>query len=82
VAELTIKASIGKLPLPFDPVEMIERSGFEMLDFSGHDALRLQNMPFHHRDPFDRMLMAQALTHDLYLMSRDEKFTAYGCKLI
>jgi len=82
VAELTIKASLGKLPLPFNPVDMIERSGFEMLDFSGNDALLLQNMPFHHRDPFDRMLVAQALAHDFYLMSRDEKFSDYGCKLI
>lgn len=82
VAELTIKASLGKLLLPFNPVEMIECSGFEMLDFSGNDALRLQNMPFHHRDPFDRMLIAQALARELYLMSRDEKFMAYGCKLI
>jgi len=82
VAELTIKASLGKLPLPFSPVEMIERSGFEMLDFSGNDALVLQDMPFHHRDPFDRMLIAQALAHDFHLMSRDEKFTAYACKLI
>ena len=55
IAELMIKASIGKLQINFDPIELAEQSVFELLDFSGRDALLLQNLPFHHRDPFVRI---------------------------
>lgn len=51
VAELMIKASLKKLEITFDPLEMIEKSGFEVLDFNGRDALRLKDMPFYHKDP-------------------------------
>jgi PIN domain nuclease of toxin-antitoxin system len=82
VAEIMIKTSLGKLEFPFDPVEMIERSGFEELDFSARAARLLKTLPFHHRDPFDRMLISQALCHNYVLMSDDEKLTAYDCRII
>ena len=82
VAEIMIKASIGKLEVNFDPVQIAEESGFEMLDFSGSDALLLKDLPFHHRDPFDRMLIAQAVNHRIPLMSDDKKFRQYDCPLI
>ncbi|MFP4564733.1 MAG: type II toxin-antitoxin system VapC family toxin [Spirochaetia bacterium] len=82
VAEIMIKTSLGKLDFPFDPVEMIERSGFEELDFSSPAACLLRTLPFHHRDPFDRMLISQALYHDYMLMSDDEKIAAYDCTVI
>jgi PIN domain nuclease of toxin-antitoxin system len=41
------------LKIDFDPVDLAKQSGFELLDFSGRDALLLQAMPFHHKDPFD-----------------------------
>ena len=82
VTELMIKTSIGKLSIDFDVIEMIEKSGFEQLDFTAADALKLKEMPFHHKDPFDRMLIAQAQENNFFLMSDDSKFSKYDCKLI
>lgn len=82
IAEIMIKASIGKLQINFDPVDLAEQSGFELLDFSGQDALQLKNLPFHHRDPFDRMLISQSLTTKYPLMTDDVKIKLYKCKVI
>ena len=82
IAEVMIKASIGKLKIDFDPVDLAEQSGFELLDFSGRDALQLQTMPFHHKDPFDRMLIAQSITHKCHIMTDDKKFSLYECRLL
>ena len=82
VAEIMIKASIGKLEIDFDPVELARQSGFELLDFSGSDALRLSDLPFHHKDPFDRMLIAQSLTHNYPIMTDDHQIRAYACQVI
>ncbi len=82
VTELMIKSSIGKLNIDFNVIEMIEKSGFEQLDFTADDALGLKEMPFHHKDPFDRMLIAQAQANNYYIMSEDSKFSNYECKLI
>ena len=80
VAELMIKQSIGKIEINFNPVDMATKMGLEMLNFSGDDAIVLGELPFHHRDPFDRMLIAQAITNNLVLMSDDSKFREYNCK--
>ena len=82
IAEMMIKASIGKLNVNFDPVEMTEKMGFELLDFTAKDALLLKEMPLHHKDPFDRMLLAQSITNNFVIMSDDQKFIHYDCKLI
>lgn len=82
IAELMIKHLIGKIEIEFNPLEMAQRIGLEILNFSGAQALVLGELPFHHRDPFDRMLIAQALVNKLSLMSDDSKFLSYGCKII
>ncbi len=82
VTELMIKASIGKLEINFNPVEMADKMGVQILNFSGNDALPLKDLPFHHKDPFDRMIIVQALTNKLKLMSDDGKFSLYNCNLI
>lgn len=82
ITELMIKSSIGKLHIDFDPIAIAIDSGFEILDFSAEDALALKEMPFHHKDPFDRMLISQAINRKFKLMSDDSKFTTYDCKLI
>jgi PIN domain nuclease of toxin-antitoxin system len=82
VAEIMIKASIGKLQVNFDPNEQIIEAGFEALQFSGHDAMRLGELPFHHRDPFDRMLISQALERRLRLVTQDPAFKSYECRLV
>ncbi len=80
--EIMIKVSIGKLKIDFNPIVTAKNSGFEILDFSAEDSLALKDMPFHHKDPFDRMLISQSINRDYYLMSDDGKFGNYDCKLI
>ena len=82
IAEIMIKASIGKLVVNFDPIEMAERTGFELLDFNATDAKLLKDMPLHHKDPFDRMLIAQSQSNGFSIISADEKFKLYDCKLL
>lgn len=82
VSELAIKASLGKLSLDFDLLSIAEESGFELLDFSASDALLLKDLPFHHRDPFDRMLIAQAQARDLFIATQDPTFAFYACRVL
>ena len=82
ITEIAIKASLGKLELSFDPIDAAERSGFEMLDFSAKDALLLKDLPFHHRDPFDRMLIAQAILRKLMIATQDSIIDRYDCQIL
>jgi PIN domain nuclease of toxin-antitoxin system len=82
IAELTIKASIGKLQLPFDPVALAKQSGFSLLGFDAESALLLKDLPFHHKDPFDRMLVSQSMTTNYPIMTEDPKFDRYPCKTL
>ncbi|HHD75635.1 MAG TPA: hypothetical protein ENK82_04485 [Campylobacterales bacterium] len=71
-----------KLEIDFDPISIAKESGFELLEFLAEDALALAEMPFHHKDPFDRMLISQSLNRNYHLLSEDRKFSTYSCKLI
>lgn len=82
VAEIMIKASLNRLRFDYDPVACAEQLGFEPLDFSAMDAVLLKELPFHHRDPFDRMLIAQSLAQNIKLMSDDRRFSRYDCHLL
>ena len=82
ITEIVIKASLGKLELVFDPLDAAEKSGFEMLDFSAKDALILKDLPFHHRDPFDRMLIAQAISRKLIIATQDSIIDQYDCQTL
>ena len=82
VTELMIKSFLGKIHVGFDPLEMAQKMRVEILDFSGTDAMVLGKLPYYHKDPFDRMIIAQAQSNGLHLMSEDEKFSSYECKTI
>jgi len=82
IAEMMIKQSIGSLNIDFDIYELCEQMGIEVLSFDGYSALKLGTLPFHHKDPFDRMIISQAITHNYSLMSADRKFSLYDCGLI
>ena len=82
ITEIAIKASLGKLELVFDPLDAAEKSGFEMLDFSAKDALILTGLPFHHRDPFDRMLITQAISRKLIIATQDSIIDRYDCQIL
>jgi PIN domain nuclease of toxin-antitoxin system len=82
IAELMIKSSLGKLQINFNPIDLALQSGFELLDFSGQDALLLKTLPFHHRDPFDRMLISQSIATNYPIMTDDDKIRLYECRAI
>jgi PIN domain nuclease of toxin-antitoxin system len=75
--EIEIKRAIGKLEAPEDLLGAIAASDFERLDIKIEHSLRLRELPLHHNDPFDRMLIAQALYEDLTLLSGDKKIALY-----
>jgi len=82
IAEMMIKANIGKLIVDYDPVDMALRSGLNLLDYTAHDAHQLKNLPLHHKDPFDRMIIAQSLCQSMPIITSDSKFTYYKCDLL
>ncbi|MEM6314399.1 MAG: type II toxin-antitoxin system VapC family toxin [Planctomycetota bacterium] len=80
--ETAIKASLGHLVFPDGFVAFWEAGlvggGFGVLPFELDHAERLSTLPLHHRDPFDRMLVAQTLVEQVPLVSRDTQLDAYG----
>jgi PIN domain nuclease of toxin-antitoxin system len=80
--EVTIKQSIGKLSEPIDVAEEIRDSGFRELPITFHHAIAAGRLPLIHRDPFDRMLVAQALCEGLTLVSRDPHIRRYDVALL
>lgn len=79
--EISIKQTIGKLTIT-DEFYTIVYEDFEPLHITISDARTAGSLPRHHRDPFDRMLVAQALARDLTLVSRDRALSRYGVKLM
>lgn len=77
VWEISIKRSTGKLDSPDDLVAQIERSHFIRLPNTFGHAELAGRLPLHHRDPFDRMLVAQAQAEDLILVTRDRDVQRY-----
>lgn len=82
--EITTKFRIGKLPgaaaVAGDVEGCLAAQGFEALAITMGDAARAGRLTGAHRDPFDRMLIAQALTHDLPLVSNEALFETYGVR--
>ncbi|NEO39077.1 MAG: type II toxin-antitoxin system VapC family toxin [Moorea sp. SIOASIH] len=78
--EIAIKLNLGKLSLQrsYQTIESeLQSSDISLLPIEFIDTLQISNLPLHHRDPFDRMLIAQAMNKSLVLISRDNKFDAY-----
>ncbi|WP_135256814.1 type II toxin-antitoxin system VapC family toxin [Thermus caldilimi] len=76
--ELAVKASLGKLRMPEGFVEVVEEEGFTHLPITPVHAMAVQSLPWHHRDPFDRILLAQAMVEGVRLMSADQALASYG----
>lgn len=76
--EATIKSGLGKLSLPLDRLEaMVRDAGFSELHVSSTHALEVRHLPLLHRDPFDRLLVAQARHERLTLVTRDPDIRRY-----
>ncbi len=80
--EMSIKQALGRLDVPADLPAQLEANGFVALPITVAHGLVAGALPRHHDDPFDRMLIAQALVEDLTVASRDERFTAYGVAVL
>ncbi|GAB4049740.1 type II toxin-antitoxin system VapC family toxin [Spirosoma litoris] len=69
--------------IPLDHLaNYLEEEGFIVLDFDFADLLQLHQLPFHHGDPFDRLIIAQALVHGLTVISDDRNFVHYTINLL
>ncbi|MEI7984053.1 MAG: type II toxin-antitoxin system VapC family toxin [Armatimonadota bacterium] len=76
--EIVTKVQIGKLQVLVDFSQGIEQLGVTMLDFNEKDAFEILNLPLHHRDPFDRGLLAQARRNQFRFMTSDARLKEYG----
>jgi PIN domain nuclease of toxin-antitoxin system len=85
VWELAIKASLGRLTLPspvLDYVSAKVRDGLRVLPIEWPHTAAVEQLPFHHRDPFDRLIVAQAQYDQLPIVTRDRVFRKYGVEVI
>lgn len=80
--EVAIKTGLGRLRPTRTVEQAAEESGFVQLPVTFRHAERVGSLPPHHRDPFDRMLIAQAEVEELRLVSRDAVFSRYGLAVI
>ncbi|HMD17736.1 MAG TPA: type II toxin-antitoxin system VapC family toxin [Terriglobales bacterium] len=84
ITEIAIKASLGKLQLnAANARQAVQDLDIRILPYTGNHALRLFELPLHHSDPFDRQIIAQALSEKISVVTPDEKFRLYhGVKII
>ena len=80
--EISIKRSLGKLSAPEDMDSIIDNEGFDKLPISLFHGDQAGILPGHHKDPFDRMLVAQAQSEGLVVVTNDEKITRYGIRVM
>jgi len=80
--ELTIKASSGKLTLPAELETMVVTLQFSVLAVNFDHLLRMATLPRLHRDPFDRMMIAQSLAEAMPIVTSDRAFAAYGVQVV
>lgn len=82
VWEMQIKVAIGKLPLRLPLADLVreqrQKNGFEILPVTLEHVLALETLPTHHKDPFDRLLIAQSQSENLPLLSADAVFERYA----
>ena len=84
--EMQIKAQLGKLKLKIPLEEMLalqqQENDLKVLNFSLAHIYQLQLLPFHHNDPFDRIIIAQSMLENMTLISVDEKLKAYNIAVL
>lgn len=83
--EIAVKVSLGKLPLgePYETLipRQLNELGVHVLDLALSDCVEVSKLPFHNRDPFDRMIIAQAKLRGLPVIGRDSNFVAYDIQM-
>jgi PIN domain nuclease of toxin-antitoxin system len=81
LVEISIKASLGKLKVPATYGDALAEQGFTELPLVSAHANALRLLPWHHRDPFDRLIIAQAMVEDLTVVTTDPQFANYGVRV-
>lgn len=82
---MAIKISLGKLEIsiPFEDLEVyLEENEFSVLDYNFEHLKTLLTLPFHHSDPFDRLIISQAITDGFKIITHDEAFKNYPVKTL
>ena len=86
VWEIQIKTQLGRLDIPNGLANLIQRqqesNGIELLPITVPHVLALSELPFHHGDPFDRLLISQARVEDIILVTKDENISKYPVDLL
>ncbi len=82
VWEIRIKQTLGKLRIPADFRQVLDRQPFEKLPITAEHAHAVGDLPSHHRDPFDRMLIAQAKVEGLTIVTHDRIFRQYRIPVV
>ncbi len=84
--EISIKSALGKLPLPEPPAQYVPKrmaaQGIRPLPITHTHALAVSDLPVHHSDPFDRLLIAQAQLEGMVLLTADSAFKPYGVEIV
>lgn len=80
--EVAIKRRLGKLQAPNDLLEQLERAGVDLLPITPRHANRVGALPLHHRDPFDRLLIAQAESERFAIVTGDDELARYGIEVV
>jgi len=81
-AEIGVKSAIGKLSVPRDLLDHVLHSGVQVLQLDAGHGLAVADLPLHHRDPFDRLLIAQARSENLTMVTADRRIAAYDVPVI
>lgn len=79
--EIAIKSSLGRLEVPDNLPKHLDAAGITGLTIKRNHLWRVRELELHHKDPFDRLLVAQALEESLTLVSQDRELAAYGVSL-
>jgi len=80
--EIAIKKAMGRLRIPDDLIDAVDRSGFVRRPLGFAEAGRLERLPHHHRDPFDRMLIAHAMEEKCAMVTKDEQIASYAIDVV
>lgn len=83
--EMAIKPSLHRLEIKVPFKEILPHftgNGFQLLNISFEDTLTVSKLPFHHRDPFDRVIIAQSITNSLTILGKDGFFQQYGVPVL
>lgn len=84
--ELSIKSSLGKIEFsePFESFlpEQLRLNGFDLFNIDWRHVAQVHSLPYHHRDPFDRLIISQALVEDMPIVGKDPTFDPYGISRI